>query len=76
MRSPTLLNAKSYVAMSATRRIAFAGAVALLIVLTLFTAAEEASVSDAQFNAKLITAAAAVDVGLSNVQQFFPASFR
>jgi GntR family transcriptional regulator len=57
MRSPTLLNAKSYVAMSATRRIAFAGAVALLIVLTLFTAAEEASVSDAQFNAKLKVAA-------------------
>jgi hypothetical protein len=75
MKSPTL-NAKSHVAVHALRRFSYAGAVALLVLVALFTAANEVSVSESQFDAKLKVAAVAVDVGLSNVQQFFPASFR
>ena len=50
-------------------------AIAVLFIAALLSASER-SASEAQFDAKLKTAAAAVDSGLSDVQKFFPASFR
>ena len=54
--------------------IAVAAIALLLFVALVSTTAQTAS--EAQFDAKLKTAAAAVDSGLSDVQKFFPASFR
>ena len=49
--------------------------IALLLLVALLSATEQTA-SEAQFDAKLKTAASAVDSGLSDVSKFFPASFR
>ena len=54
----------------------FAVATIALLLLVALVGTTEQSASEAQFDAKLKTAAAAVDSGLSDVQKFFPASFR
>ncbi len=60
---------------SSTQSLIAVASIALLLLLALFSASEQTA-SEAQFDAKLKTAAAAVDSGMSNVQKFFPASFR
>jgi len=62
-------------ALSATQRLIAVALIALLLLVALVSTAEQ-SASEAQFDAKLQSAAAAVDSGLSDVQKFFPASFR
>ncbi len=62
--------------LSPTQRIGLVAAIALCVLIALFASATEQSASEAQFDAKLQSAAAAVDTGLSQVQKFFPASFR
>ena len=54
----------------------FAVATIALLLLVALVGTTAQSASEAQFDAKLRTAAAAVDSGLSDVQKFFPASFR
>lgn len=61
--------------LSPTQRLVAAAAIAVLLLASLLSAPEQ-SASEAEFDAKLKTAAAAVDSGLSDVQKFFPASFR
>lgn len=60
---------------SAIQSLVAVSAIALLLLAALVGASEQ-NASEAQFDAKLKTAAAAVDSGLSEVQKFFPASFR
>jgi hypothetical protein len=62
--------------LSPAQRISFVAAIAFGVLLALFASATEQAASEAQFDAKLQTAAVAVDTGLSQVQKFFPASFR
>ncbi len=47
-----------------------------LFLLVALVSVSEPTASEAQFDAKLKNAAAAVDSGFSDVQKFFPASFR
>lgn len=59
---------------SATNRFIAATSIAML--LAALVSATEKTASEAQFDSKLKSAAAAVDSGFSDVQKFFPASFR
>ena len=60
---------------SPTHTFIAAAAIAVLLLAALLSASEPTA-SEAQFDAKFKSAAAAVDSGFSDVQKFFPASFR
>ena len=61
--------------LSPAKSLIAVAAIAVLLLAALISASEQRA-SEAQFDAKLKTAAAAMDSGLSDVQKFFPASFR
>ena len=60
---------------SSTKSLIAVALIAMLLLAGLVSATEKTA-SEAPFDAKLKSAAAAVDPGFSDVQKFFPASFR
>ena len=57
------------------KRLTAVALIAMLLLAGLVSTTEKTA-SEAQFDAKLKSAAATVDSGFSNVSKFFPASFR
>ncbi|GEM_PF-2145590 len=60
---------------SSMHSLVVVASIALFLLVALLSVSEPTA-SEARFDAKLKNAAAAVDSGFSDVQKFFPASFR